>query len=111
MHRIACFMLIVLLVSGCGNSKTAEPPSDSTVPSAESVTEPRPETKPPQAADDRPIILAFGDSLTAGSGLPPGSGYPEMLQAELDNRGYSYHVVNAGIGGDTTSGGLARIQS
>ena len=104
-------MLIVLLVSGCGTSKTAEPPSESTVSSAESVTERRPEAKPTQPADDRPIILAFGDSLTAGSGLPPGSGYPEMLQAELDKRGYRYQVVNAGIGGDTTGGGVARLQS
>jgi len=104
-------MLIVLLVSGCGTSKTAEPPSESTVSSAESVTERRPETKPTQPADDRPIILAFGDSLTAGSGLPPGSGYPEMLQVELDKQGYQYRVVNAGVGGDTTGGGLSRLRS
>src|SRR6185436_17883413 len=60
--------------------------------------------------DDRPIILAFGDSLTAGSGLPAGSGYPELLQKELDSRGYSYRVINAGIGGDTTGDGLARLK-
>src|SRR6185295_9786735 len=60
--------------------------------------------------DERPIILAFGDSLTAGSGLPPGSGYPEMLQKELDKSGYAYRVVNAGIPGDTTGGGIARMK-
>ena len=60
-------------------------------------------------ADGRPIILAFGDSLTAGSGLPAGEGYPELLQKELDGRGYRYRVVNEGIGGDTTGGGLARL--
>jgi acyl-CoA thioesterase I len=42
--------------------------------------------------------------------LPAGSGYPEMLQKELDKRGYSYRVINAGVGGDTTGGGLARIR-
>ena len=103
-------MLIALLASSCG-SRPADPLQESPDSSAAPVTEARPETKPPATADDRPIILAFGDSLTAGSGLPPGSGYPEMLQAELDKRGYRYHVVNAGVGGDTTGGGIARLQS
>lgn len=104
-------MLIVLLTSGCGNPKTADPPPESTGSAAASDTEPRPETKPPAPADDRPIILAFGDSLTAGSGVPLGSRYPEMVQAELDKSGYRYRVVNAGIDGDTTGGGVARLQS
>ena len=103
-------MLIVLLAAGCGNSKTAEPPSESPSSGTPDL-EPRPEAKPPAPADDRPIILAFGDSLTAGSGLPPGSGYPEMLQVELDKQGYQYRVVNAGVGGDTTGGGLSRLRS
>src|SRR6187399_1999054 len=111
MHRIACFMLIVF-AAACGCSKTTEPspePPDSPAASGTSGTEPVPVTTP-GPADDRPIILAFGDSLTAGSGLPPGSGYPEMLQKQLDMRGYAYRVVNAGIGGDTTSNGLARLE-
>jgi len=95
-------MLFVLLAAGCGESKPADSPSGGeTVASS-------PLPNPP--TDDRPIILAFGDSLTAGSGLPAGSGYPEMLQKELDTRGYSYRVINAGVGGDTTGGGLARIR-
>src|SRR5688572_25606186 len=103
MHRISCFMFFVLLAAGCGDSKPAEPPSSA----GESATS---SPASPVTADDRPIILAFGDSLTAGSGLPPGSGYPEMLQKELDGRGYDYRVINAGIGGDTTGGGLARLK-
>ena len=66
--------------------------------------------QPAEPDDDRPIILAFGDSLTEGSGLPRGSGYPEMLQKELDDAGYEYRVINAGIGGDTTAGGVARLK-
>jgi acyl-CoA thioesterase I len=96
-------MLFALLASGCGNSTPAQsPPSagDSAVPSP----------APNATADDRPIILAFGDSLTAGFGVPPGSGYPERLQKELDGQGYAYRVVNAGVGGDTTGGGLARLR-
>jgi acyl-CoA thioesterase I len=49
--------------------------------------------------------VAFGDSLTAGFGVEAGFSYPDFLQKEIG----SYHVVNAGISGDTTSGGLARI--
>src|SRR5262245_31493501 len=107
MHRICCVMLFALIVAGCGNSRTVEPSSNSSVDPSKREQP----TTASSATDSRPIILAFGDSLTAGSGLPPGSGYPEMLQVELDNRGYPYHVVNAGIGGDTTSGGVARIKS
>jgi acyl-CoA thioesterase-1 len=54
-------------------------------------------------------ILAFGDSLTAGFGLPPGEGFPEQLQARLRADGVDAHVVNAGVSGDTTAGGLARL--
>ena len=63
--------------------------------------------QPPK--DTRPLIVAFGDSLTAGYGLPNGSSYPDLLQKELDQAGYKYRVFNAGISGDTTSGGLARV--
>lgn len=61
--------------------------------------------------DSRPVILAFGDSLTAGYGVPNGSGYPEQLQRKLDSLGYKYRIVNMGISGDTTSGGRARLQA
>ena len=61
--------------------------------------------------DSRPVILAFGDSLTAGYGVPAGSGYPDQLQRKLDGMGYKYRIVNMGISGDTTSGGRARMQA
>jgi acyl-CoA thioesterase-1 len=57
------------------------------------------------------VILAFGDSLTAGPGVARGTEYPEVLQQILDKRGYRYRVVNAGISGDTSSGGIARLQT
>jgi acyl-CoA thioesterase-1 len=65
----------------------------------------------PADRESRPVILAFGDSLTAGYGVPHGSGYPEQLQRRLDGSGYKYRIVNMGISGDTTSGGRARLQS
>lgn len=61
------------------------------------------------AADTRPVIVCFGDSLTAGFGLDAGQSYPSLLQQELDRRGYKYRVENLGVSGDTTQDGLARL--
>lgn len=63
------------------------------------------------APDSRPVIVCFGDSLSAGAGVNAGLSFPDFLQKELDRTGYKYRVVNLGISGDTTSGGLSRIQS
>jgi acyl-CoA thioesterase I len=54
-------------------------------------------------------IVAFGDSLTAGFGLQPSQSYPSLLQKRLQADGYEYEVVNAGISGDTSAGGVRRI--
>ncbi|WP_334175711.1 arylesterase [Pseudoxanthobacter sp.] len=54
-------------------------------------------------------IVALGDSLTAGFGLAPGQGFPARLQAALKARGHDVTVVDAGVSGDTTAGGLARL--
>ena len=68
-----------------------------------------PYTSNPEPNADLPIILAFGDSLTFGSGVDRALSYPSQLQDELDRLGYAYQVVNSGISGDTTSGGVARL--
>ncbi len=56
-----------------------------------------------------PKIVAFGDSLTEGFGLPAGESYPAVLQKMLDADGYRYEVVNAGVSGETSAGGLRRL--
>jgi acyl-CoA thioesterase I len=61
--------------------------------------------------DHRPVIVTFGDSLTAGYGMPPGKSYPDFLQRKLDAQGYAYRIINEGISGDTSSGALVRIDS
>jgi acyl-CoA thioesterase I len=61
------------------------------------------------SADTRPVIACFGDSLTAGYGTDPGQSYPDALQKLLDAQGYHYHVVNAGVSGETTKDGLERV--
>ena len=59
--------------------------------------------------DTRPRIVAFGDSLTAGLGVSVEESYPAQLQRRLDVLGYMYRVINAGVSGDTTAGGLRRV--
>ena len=61
------------------------------------------------ASDNRPRIVAFGDSLTAGLGVQADESYPAQLQRRLDSLGYHYRVINAGVSGDTTAGGLRRV--
>jgi acyl-CoA thioesterase-1 len=62
-----------------------------------------------QERDGRPVIVAFGDSLSAGFGVDPGLSYPDFLQQEFDDVNERYRVVNEGISGDTSSGGVSRI--
>jgi len=65
----------------------------------------------PAPHDSRNVILAFGDSLTAGLGVQPNTAYPARLQRKLDTLGSKYRVVNMGISGDTTAGGRARMKA
>jgi acyl-CoA thioesterase I len=55
------------------------------------------------------VIAILGDSLTAGLGVTPDESYPALLEARLKREGYDYRVVNAGVSGDTSSGGLRRL--
>ncbi|MGQ7792425.1 arylesterase [Faunimonas sp. B44] len=55
-------------------------------------------------------LVALGDSLTAGYGLDPGEAFPEQLERALRERGHDVRIANAGVSGDTASGGLARLE-
>ena len=61
------------------------------------------------AGAEEPVVVAFGDSLTAGLGVSPAEAYPALLEARLRKEGYAYRVVNAGVSGDTTAGGVRRV--
>lgn len=97
-----CFAAALAIgVVGCKGKPTPEP---ATTPSAGVSPQP---TLP--AKDDRPVIVAFGDSLTAGYGADAGDSYPDFLEQDLNTKGFHYHVVNAGISGNTTKDGVDRL--
>ncbi len=82
--------------------------SSEPVPATEAAAAASSEAKPVETPqDNRPVIVAFGDSLTAG--VATGKSYPDDLQDLLDQQGYAYHVESQGISGDTSTDGLARI--
>ena len=95
--KIKRSLLLILLV--CSLSVSCKGKPEDTTPSKTTEAEPESSGK----------IVAFGDSLTAGMGLPLAESYPAFLQELLKKDGYYYEVVNAGVSGDTTTGGLQRI--
>ena len=73
------------------------------------TVDPSPLAKVDTAPDTRPLVVCFGDSLTAGYGADEGQSYPDFLQKDLDSDGYHYRVVNEGISGNTTKDGVDRV--
>ena len=79
-------------------------PSARTVPGLASADRGSP------AADERPVVLFLGTSLTAGLGLDPGEAYPARIQEKLDSAGLRWRVVNGGVSGETSAGALRRLE-
>lgn len=96
---ILLFIASSIFLAACGAS-SAERQTNS--PSARPLIT-------PQSTSDKPKIVAFGDSLTAGFGLAEKESYPYLLQQKLKADGFDYEVVNAGVSGETSLGGLERI--
>lgn len=94
--------------SATNTVETAAPVSAiSSVPAQKSPGEKSPAGK---SKDARPLIVAFGDSLTAGYGLSEAENYTTLLQRKLNAAGYAYRIVNAGVSGDTSAGGARRVE-
>jgi acyl-CoA thioesterase-1 len=72
--------------------------------SAAAVSAPSPDVQ------SRPLIVAFGDSLTSGRGLEAAQAFPALLQQRLDDEGFDYTMVNAGVSGDTSTRALRRLE-
>lgn len=101
---------VLLLVSGVGGCEPKEParPSGETQP-ARNVSSSHVSSASGRVVEAAPRIVAFGNSLTAGLGVPPDQSYPAQLQRRLLEAGYHYEVINAGVSGETTAGGLRRL--
>ena len=93
----------VVLSFGCRSQPSSEEP--------EVGASVRVRTDSPTGADLRPVIVALGDSLTSGAGVDPAENYPSQLQGKMDQLGYRYRVVNAGVSGNTSAQGLNRLES
>jgi acyl-CoA thioesterase-1 len=105
---LAGFLAVVALLAGCRR----EEPASQSAAKATQPAPPAPVVPTPRAGaapDSRPVIACFGDSITAGFGLDPSQSFPDLLQQDLDHRGYRYRVANFGVSGDTTQDGVARL--
>jgi acyl-CoA thioesterase I len=91
------WLATVLLLGACGGEAPVPQPS------AEPAALPAPQGPEVQ-------ILALGDSLFAGYGLEPGQSYPARLETALRSQGINARIANAGVSGDTTAGGLQRLE-
>lgn len=100
----------LLLVAGAGGCDSKDPasPSAATQP-ARNVEVSRVSNVSDRGVAEPARIVAFGDSLTAGLGVSPDQSYPAQLQGRLREAGYPHAVINAGVSGDTTTGGLRRL--
>lgn len=98
------FITVMIVLSGCSAAATSS--SQTEAKAAEKKSE---SAKSAFTETGKPKIIAFGDSLTAGFGLTEKESYPYLLQQKLKADGYDYEVVNAGVSGDTSLGGLERV--
>lgn len=108
--------ILLALLFGCDAPSVDSPPGNATAPEGSppagdgageaGIGEPRAAATQATRAGR---IVAFGDSLTAGLGVPADESYPAQLQRWLDEAGYPFRVVNAGVSGDTSAGGVRRV--
>ncbi len=94
---VSIALLAMALVVGCGGSASDRAPVSRNVPTPSATPEP----------EHRVVVL--GDSLAAGLGLPVAESFPAVVETRLRDRGLDVEVVNAGVSGDTSAGGLGRL--
>jgi acyl-CoA thioesterase-1 len=95
-YRIIWILLLYFLMVRCSNEKAAENATDTAVNNGAATAK----TK---------TIIFFGNSLTAGYGLSPSQAFPAIIQKKIDSLNLPYKVINAGVSGETSSGGNSRV--
>lgn len=103
---LLCASVALVGAAACGTRNSADTSENAPLAAPVSAPAPAPVASRPQS---RPRIVVLGDSLTAGLGVNQDQAYPARLQERLTSDGYDYEVVNAGVSGDTTAGGLRRL--
>ncbi len=106
---VVAFAAAALSCSACGSREEAPPlaaPPVAAGPTTPGVPPPATATTSPNG---KPRVVVLGDSLTAGLGLSAEEAYPHLLQQRLNDEGLRYEVINAGVSGDTSAGGLSRL--
>lgn len=96
--------LLIPTLSACSPDVPDDAP-----PTARQALATRPKPAPAPVQDPTPLVVFLGDSLTAGLGLDEGEAYPAVVERELRKEGEKVRVLNAGVSGDTTAGGVSRL--
>ncbi|MCA1584982.1 MAG: GDSL-type esterase/lipase family protein [Acidobacteria bacterium] len=118
MYRTVVFLasfLGLLVALACGGPASAPGPGSRIAGDARDAAPAAAASVPDRGTglvrrDGIPRIVVLGDSLTAGLGLSAAESFPTRIQARLDREGYDYEVINAGVSGDTSAGGLRRLE-
>lgn len=101
-YSVISGLMLLLTAWGCGSSDTKT--ESKTGSDTAQATASRPAT-----TAKKPIVLFYGNSLTAGYGVEPAQAFPALVGQKIDSAGLNYQVVNAGLSGETTAGGKSRI--
>lgn len=116
-RKLATLALFAVIpgLAACGGAadapdEAAAAPMEKTAPAPAPASAPvTAASSPAPVAEKGPLVIFLGDSLTAGLGLPEEQAYPALLDHRLNAKGTPVRVLNAGVSGDTTAGGLARL--
>ena len=101
---------LALAACGCAQQEESRAEAPAAATAAPAPRSDAPAASSPARTASRPRIVFLGDSLTAGYGLARDQSVPSLLQQRLDEEGLEYEVVNAGVSGDTSAGGLSRLE-
>jgi acyl-CoA thioesterase-1 len=108
--RTSLLILVLALGSAWFPACSAPGATDAPVPAAAPAAPATEPPTPPAAKPAKPEVIFLGDSLTAGLGLAEDLSFPSLIQQRIDGAGLGFAVVNAGVSGDTSAGGLRRLE-
>lgn len=107
MKNVCLYLLLgaSVLIGACGSDDADTEAAVRTLPDA-----PKAERDSADVESSEPVIMFLGNSITAGYGIDPEDAFPQLIQERIDSLGWNFRVVNAGLSGETSAGGLRRVQ-